>query len=420
MVPLVSPGRYVGIPHPSIDAALVCIATAILLATRLSLLEQGPLARVLAWFGDISYSLYLVHWPIVAFANNAYMLESQPIQVRLTITFAAIILGYAVYGLVEKPLRFAPRRRIVGAMFAMTAIAGCTWAWQVSNHADEAHATSFALRLEPNFGLSDACEFGAAFVPSSDCMTDPRPTILVWGDSYAMHLVPGLAAANDVAIAQATKSVCGPFLGIVPDYSHYKRGAEWTDDCWKFNRSVMNFLARNRSIEIVVLSSILDQYLYKPVIDANRQRKNYDSTQLADALTNTADALRELGKRVLFIAPPPSEGTIFAPKAGFEIGLCLERKTIGLVTAGPHADCRIDRAIFKRREARMLAFLEIVEMRNDVPVYRFEPDLCDKRACLTEIDDIPIYRDRGHFSREGSVLLFNRFGVLDEILRRAK
>ncbi len=61
----------VGGRHPGLPALLICIATVVvILDGRLARNTSKPL-RSLARIGDLSYSLYLVHWPIFAFMNNA-------------------------------------------------------------------------------------------------------------------------------------------------------------------------------------------------------------------------------------------------------------------------------------------------------------------------------------------------------------
>jgi peptidoglycan/LPS O-acetylase OafA/YrhL len=60
-----------GLPHPGPDALLVCLATAVVIARRHPLLERSLLSRGLARIGDVSYSLYLAHWPPFAFLKNA-------------------------------------------------------------------------------------------------------------------------------------------------------------------------------------------------------------------------------------------------------------------------------------------------------------------------------------------------------------
>ena len=65
---------------------------------------------------------------------------------------------------------------------------------------------------------------------------------MVWGDSYAMQLVDGIEAANpDRALVQATRSNCGPFLGL----THFSRKFDivFAASCFAFNQAVLDNLA---------------------------------------------------------------------------------------------------------------------------------------------------------------------------------
>ncbi len=55
--------------HPGIQAAAVCLCTAAVILANKSWL--GALSPI-RWLGDVSYSLYLVHWPIAVFAFSSY------------------------------------------------------------------------------------------------------------------------------------------------------------------------------------------------------------------------------------------------------------------------------------------------------------------------------------------------------------
>jgi peptidoglycan/LPS O-acetylase OafA/YrhL len=65
--------------------------------------------KILIWFGDRSYSLYLVHMPIIYLANYSPFIEYQSPQRKLVLNFAALILtitlGAIQYKLVEQKFR---------------------------------------------------------------------------------------------------------------------------------------------------------------------------------------------------------------------------------------------------------------------------------------------------------------------------
>lgn len=237
---------------------------------------------------------------------------------------------------------------------------------------------------------------------------------MVWGDSYAMHLVPGLVrVASDQGLVQATKSSCGPFPGLTPVRPGVGRGnsfaSPWIEQCQAFNASVLRWLARHPEIETVVLSSLLTQYLDASKYELQRTRGDASDNGrvrgeramrealLAD-MAETVKRLRAMGKRVMVVAPPPS--------ASFDIAGCLERRQARRWTIGATPGCVIDVKDDEQRRASEHAFIEALAKADArLPVLRFEPLLCDGTSCQVERDGVPLYRDQGHLSREGSRLL---------------
>ena len=76
-----------------------------------------------AFVGDYSYSLYLVHWPILAYVNSVWLGPNAPLEVRLACVALALSLGYALFRLVERPVRLAawtPSRGLVGGTVAVS------------------------------------------------------------------------------------------------------------------------------------------------------------------------------------------------------------------------------------------------------------------------------------------------------------
>src|SRR3546814_3034971 len=51
-------------------------------------------------------------------------------------------------------------------------------------------------RIRPNLGLSVTCDGDGTFSPA--CRTSENPEIVVWGDSYAMHLVRSEVHTSDI------------------------------------------------------------------------------------------------------------------------------------------------------------------------------------------------------------------------------
>jgi peptidoglycan/LPS O-acetylase OafA/YrhL len=385
--------------HPGVDAIVVCTATLVVILGRHAFLEQTSIARCLARVGDFSYSLYLVHWPIIAFLNNAWVGEI-PSYVRFASLLLAFLVGYLLYYSIERPIRridliVRPGALAIGAAM-LTAVVMAPLMSTTSGRS----GADFAYIRRGNFGLDAACEFGSRFNPRQECRNSNEPRVLVWGDSFAMHLVPGLAKSN-VHLVQATMSDCGPLLGMAPGPPAHSR--DRAKRCIDFNESVLEYLAQSPSVEVIVLASPFWRYLSASagrilVREADGFVEREGGVELAvSGLRNTIDAVRKLGRRVVIVAPPPS--------GGFDIGRCLERLASGKILLGAFADCKIPRAVHERLNKDVIAFLKRAAQAAEVEVIWFENYLCDRVSCSTLMEGTMVYRDIAHLSYEGSELL---------------
>ena len=253
---LVVPFFPTGAPHPGLDALIVCTATLVVLLRRHPVLNRGWPARGLAHLGDISYSLYLVHWPLLAFAANAWV-SPVPGWVRAGLVVVAVALAWALYRWVEDPVRRASipvNKKTIGGTLAASSLVVLI-GFGVASLPTPRNEVDFETVRKANTGLGMACEYSDVFSVKPECQTSAIPRILIWGDSYAMHLVEGVRASTNLGLAQATRSTCGPFLNVSMFNAGGWYNREWAKKCINFNADVLAYLSRTPSIDTVVLSS---------------------------------------------------------------------------------------------------------------------------------------------------------------------
>jgi peptidoglycan/LPS O-acetylase OafA/YrhL len=103
VVPLIPPSNSSVV----FAAVSVCLATVVIILANDPGLNDNVATRAFARAGDFSYSLYLVHWPIFAFANNSWAGDNPllPLAWRWTLLALACVLGYASYRWIEIPTR---------------------------------------------------------------------------------------------------------------------------------------------------------------------------------------------------------------------------------------------------------------------------------------------------------------------------
>ncbi len=104
-----SASLYTNATHfPGAAALVPCLGSALIIHCAGGAHGTSLVGRLLAttptvWLGKISYSLYLWHWPLFAFA--AYEWGELPVAGRLALIAASIALAAATYRWVEQPAR---------------------------------------------------------------------------------------------------------------------------------------------------------------------------------------------------------------------------------------------------------------------------------------------------------------------------
>lgn len=396
-------------PHPGLAALIVVSATSLLMVGAIDFGGSLP-ARTMYFLGDISYSLYLFHWPLFAVANHVFA-EKLPLPASILLMLVALVLSALSFRFVEQPFRTAraPQRRV----FLLAGAAGALLLLATS--------ASFVLRAppmgsafverSPNYGLGRACAADKEFVPRPECQSSAAPSVLLWGDSYAMHLAQALSRQPGFGFQQATKSLCGPLPGIAPVSGTY--GKKWAEKCLSFNDSVLRFLDDHPEIRVVVLGSKWRQYFNPQEQDAfvvRRAAGVAPRTETALAEEDIAATARETigrivssGRKVVLVLPPPS--------AGFDIRRCIERSREDLPFVGAAGDCWIDRSSSAARDEALTRTLASAGKAAGASIFSFEPHLCAGNRCVTAMDGVSLYQDEGHFSARGSAVMGEKSGL---------
>ncbi|WP_342394763.1 acyltransferase family protein [Sinorhizobium numidicum] len=405
-----------GSQNPIVDAALVCLATVILL---LSPSRDNVAVRSMARIGDISYSLYLVHWPVLVYVRAAWLEEPPALAIYAAVAFS-VVASSVLHRFVERPFRqgfVASRGRMASGLVAATVLLG--FAPSVDIGAAESRV-GFSESRRINYGLGSACDFTSGSPPQEipeACQTTDRPELLVWGDSFAMALVPGLAkTVGEAGLAQLTMSACFPAIGVAA-VSKRAASPSFGEDCIRFNDSVLGILKNRPEIRTVVISSPFDAPDSKDFMLLKRRDGTFTEVETSvdgavEGIKSLVEAVRALGRRVVVVAPPPV--------AGFDIGDCLERKVRGSLMLGRHSDCKIYVIDYRRMRSRTLELLNQVAVKADVEVVSYHDFLCDDTKCRTEIDGKFLYRDSGHLSYEGSEIIARKTGLAERLIRAAR
>ena len=386
-------------PFPGGHALLPTLGAALIIAFAQ---PQTVLGRVLTWrpivlIGLVSYSAYLWHYVLFSFARHR-ALEEPSSGLLLGLSVASLFLAWLSWRWIEQPFRDRKRFRraqifgfalLASAAFIGIGLAGTFSHGFVSRNGIQANSDAvFEHVLDINPGLDARCEGNA--IDEAACRTAEHPDVLVWGDSYAMHLVDGIRASQPNArIIQLTLSVCGPIFDRAPWFEP-NYGDAWGRQCLAFNDAVHDWLKTRPGVRYAVLSSPFTQYLAAGWLDPAGKRHAVDPDSARQALLASLSELKRLGIEPIVFSPPPANGQ--------DLGRCvLKAKWQGQDPA--HCDFDID-ALSPNVKATN-AFLR--GLSDQYRVIFLDQYLCPDGHCITQLGGIPIYLDSsGHFSRAGS------------------
>lgn len=303
-------------PFPGLTALAPCGGAALIIYAGLG--GGSIVARLLStspftFIGKISYSLYLWHWPL--FALYRYHVAR---EVSLSESAALVSIGFVLavlsWQFVEKPFRNAAnpigRRAIFrGAFAGAVATAGFAGS-AVATEGLPFRYPRFHMVSAPGEDEYDAASGESCFLGDPQTHADwggetcfvtknGGPKVLLWGDSFAAHYVPGLRHNSDkvkATILQYTLSGCPPVIGF---------DTLSNPPCRAFNDNVLR---------------VVEQYGIEAVVVSGRWDYAFKRHVTAEQITASLGRLRELGVDVHVIGQSPMFGNqvqvLFAQAGG--------------------------------------------------------------------------------------------------------
>ncbi len=404
----VFPGSAAAVPVLGTAAVIYCGSVRRPLGpTRL--LSSQPFQAI----GLISYSLYLVHWPLLMLPTMATGGEiSLPLWQRVALGIGlAAPAAWLLHRFVEEPLRATPTltRRpprltlivtgVVTALLAFSITMAIPWAGgrTVSGQVSAPSAPETPRRppvgtnyvptnLSPTLRDADqdvpdvygraGCHLDVVATDVQDCrFGNPEGSfrVALFGDSHAAQWLPAIQRIaeddGDLSISTYTKSSC-PAVLVTVMVKNQPYAA-----CDRWREAVLSRLADDPP-DLVLISS----YAYHPL--ASRSVGAERRQEWATGLRHTAERLRAVGSQVLVVADTPRFET--APPT------CLSENVekSGICAGAPSTSL----------DAQLLAAEQAATRESGASYIDLNPYLCDASSCPAVIGDLLVYRDVNHLT----------------------
>lgn len=369
---------------PGLAALPPCLGAALIMhsnAGRLNFTGRLLSLRPVVFIGLISYSLYLWHWPLLAFSRY-WLGEELPPGVVLGVLAASLVLATLSWRYVETPLRRprpgeSPGRVVAGLCCTAPVLVACSLLVLFSDgfprRIPEAALRYQAARDSRAFTTEVSLE--QVRQENLPAIGDPQgtATCLIWGDSHAMAVVPGLdAALREMSLKgyQATHSGKPPLPASTLPMTEEQRAEHL-----EYLRGLARF-AKEQRLKGVLLSAAWHSYA--------------GDEHFPQQLTESMEAFRDEGLQVAIVL----DAALFpdqVPK------LLASRAFFGL----PTSTVGVSREEYQELNRRAETVIRDVA-RGRAEVLDPAPAFVDSQGFWrAEIGGESMYRDRSHLSVAG-------------------
>tara|TARA_Y100000031_G_scaffold40119_1_gene45647 strand:+ start:256213 stop:258180 length:1968 start_codon:yes stop_codon:yes gene_type:complete len=396
-------------PFPGLYALFPCLGTACIIFAGLGTPNYSVFARFLGtspavFIGKISYSLYLIHWPVIAFWQYRYgatlsVLEQLGI---LGLTFVMAVLSWKY---IENPFRnsdFLKTKTVFLTTFAIMFLLSVVSYFTVSAHIGEKRMSPQALSIleavENHNPLRDKCNYNKDPVDPTelislctigDASAGPVSAI-VWGDSHADAVVPAVDEVlkqKGKAGLQYTKSSCMP----VPEL--YLTSGRSAENCLDYNSRVKNYILENDALKYVFMAARWTRYQHgvSDTSDVPVAQENSVSA-LAEKLQEVVAQLNNAGKTVIIFGP--------VPELDYKAPDCLAKQV--LYEDSKRFSCAgLDYAEFEEQQNHILSILKPLPNLGAHVIYPSER-FCEAGQCYVHDNRKSFYYDDNHLSQFGA------------------
>ena len=411
-----------GIVFPSHNALIPSVGTAlVILAAKAKFLGYVVRNRIAVSIGLMSYSAYLIHWPIVVYYKY---FKIHPISSgeKFLIVAASLILGYMMYRKIELPFRHPEQSAsplsksgygfVCASLLLLISLPAATvWAnagWQL-RVPDLPTEIALQLKDSKQFHVD---QFGGAGFPAPDGWVSGGETgvadIVVIGDSHAEQLKTGIKDLLGNGLQKGIYFSTSSCL-VLPGMTRLTPGTDWDLICKSALEKALAVVDRSPSALLVIAEAWDFQITTAAWVEGRRPLVNEKKT-LEEAYEQLSASFDELKKRIgqrnmLIVGGVPGAGV---PDV---MGCYLRPRFIDF-------DCEAILSTPRESNPAVVgnrALKAYAESRSGV--YFLDPfdGLCSEESCRAFMNGKVVYSDSTHLSKDGSRVLIR--ALRDEILR---
>ncbi len=377
-------------PFPGVAALLPCLGAALIIRfgqQATSVTRWLLMNKISVFFGRISYSLYLWHWPLLVFF--AHWAGTKPsglaILGLLTVSLAVASLSWRFIerpfrgqdGILSQPTLFLVSGGVMAVLLGVGVHGELTGGWLDRYAEDLAPVLSATQDRDPRQQECISprpdpagCFYGAANSPT---------TVVLWGDSHAAvfsAMLGRLAERRGQSVLSFAMWSCPPTPGW------QLANQKWRAACARLQEVAMESILQSPSVHSVVLASWFARVAFLP-----------DREPFTKAFHDTVDRLLAAGKQVVIVYPVPELGSRVSVAPGGIHGNSNRIKSVSQPT----------REFLTTTQVAFDWLDGLGDRKNLVRIYPHNL-LCDDLNCYASRENQGYYSDSNHLSLSGAEL----------------
>lgn len=344
-------------------------------------------AKPVRFIGDISFGIYLWHWPILLLMHLS---DYKARPYKFVALFLSVLLAWLSYKLIEQPIRAIPvngkttKRFLWAGLIATLVIAGTSWAIYRGDLKRSWDATLISKKYDVELiGCGVFANHGKEFNPALFARCEKQNEsnnrkVLMLGDSHALNLHQGLKPYLE---EKQVDLVSYPILECTPLSAQDKRPT-----CVQYNNWIAERIKQLKPDVVMIFAHHLFR-LKDPYYGEARPYPEHLWTQ--------AEKLKEEGvPNVMIVGGIPNWVDSLPHALNFNYlrkGMPVPKRTHTYVVPESLA---MDQLLLAHDNKKGVEFVSLKE------------HLCDEKGCLTHIGpDLPndlIVMDYGHLTENGA------------------
>ena len=363
--------------------------------------------RPLRIIGDLSYSWYLWHWPLIVF-SEALFPGSRP--ALLLAGFGSIIPAFISYQFIENRFRSSESSHAISptkiAFMSLSVQFLCAAALIVGATTTYGMREPIAEGANGSWAFASGCQMTELPFPIEKCshlVNQPKGTVLLIGDSQAGSISDG--------VLSATKSLNLNFVVWYNDGCPiFPRPTEERSDCPDYQKSIPEVIS-TVDPDLIIVANKSSLYGMGGVQHGGLSIKNQDGS-IPDTYSETiqmwTEGIQEIfhteifsNSKILYVQQVPTSKPI-SPT------LIRKSKSNG----------SFDLSFSSNRNQIVKEERQVLEGFANIEIFDPAETLCPNGRCSTSINGSSLYSDENHLSPFGAEFMSPALGlIIQELLK---